>query len=107
MKVNPQLIIPKVYTGMMEYERKILTRYRCGSHNLNIETGSMFNIPRDERICDCMADLQTLQHCLFDCPMLADIRSEYNFTTIQEAMESKEIVKFLLKLQGILKISSS
>ena len=42
-----------------EFERVLITRYRCGSHNLKIEKGRYDRIERNMRLCICQS-VQTL-----------------------------------------------
>ena len=47
-----------------------LSKFRLSSHNLEIETGRYYGIPRDERLCVCcnMNAIETEFHCLLVCP---------------------------------------
>ena len=107
--VNPDNNPPKQRNNILERERILTTRYRCGSHNLRIETGRMCNplIPRSERHCSCNTDIQSLHHVLFDCPLIADLHQEYNFTSIEEALNRDDVSQFLLKMERKLGICSS
>ena len=81
----------------------IISRYQTGSHNLSIETGRMSNpiIPRDERLCTCDTEIQTLEHCLLRCPLLQEIYdTQYNFTSVHTALESPNIAEFLLQMEN-------
>ena len=105
LQVNPQLEHPSHnYKYNPEFERVLITRYRSGSHNLKIESGRLCNpkIPRDERLCTCNMDLQTLRHCLFDCPLLADVREEYDFLSIEEALNLPDVAKILMKIEKVI-----
>ena len=107
--VNPDLSPPKQRNNILELERILTTRYRCGSHSLRIETGRLCNpfIPRDERHCSCNTGIQSLHHILFDCPLIADLHEEYNFTSIEEALKREDIAQFLLKMERKLGINSN
>ena len=87
LHVNPNLTPPNYRNNILEFERVLLTRYRCGSHNLKIESGRLCNpkIPREERTCTCKTNIQSLRHCLFECPLLEEVYQEYDYTTIEEA----------------------
>ena len=106
LQVNRNLIPPPQRHDILECERVLLTRYRCGSHNLKIEVGRLCNpkIPREERLCKCNAGVQSLRHCLFDCQLLQEVYREYEYTTIEEAFNSPEIVPLLAKIGKVLGI---
>lgn len=74
--VNPDLVgyddLYKIPT-MPEPDRILLTRYRCGSHKLRIETGRWDRTPRADRHCNCMREPQTLDHILYRCPITDSI----------------------------------
>ena len=107
LQVNPNLTPPAYRHDILEFERVLLTRYRCGSHNLKIETGRLCNpkIPRDERLCMCNSGIQSLQHCLFDCELLREVHQEYDYSTIEEAFNLPEVVSLLLKVGKVLNVS--
>ena len=106
--VNPQSASPAQRSDVLELERIIVSRYRSGSHNLRIETGRMCNpsIPREERMCSCQSGVQSLRHILFDCPMLVELRGEYEFTSVEEAFSRNDIAKFLIEMERKLGIGS-
>ena len=106
LQVNPSLAPPTQRRDIMEFERVLLTRYRCGSHNLKIEVGRLCNpkIPREERLCKCNNGIQSLRHCLFDCRLLREVYEEFDYTTIEEAFNSPEIVNLLVKIEKVLNV---
>ena len=104
-QVNPELEPPPHnYKYNLEFERVLITRYRSGSHNLKIESGRLCNpiIPRDERLCSCNTGIQSLHHCLFDCPLLAEVHAEYNYESIEEAFKLPEIANLLMEVEKII-----
>ena len=104
--VNPNLSSPTQHHGILEFERVLLTRYRSGSHNLRIETGRLCcpKVPREERMCLCGSGVQSLRHCLFECPLLQEVRQGVEFTTVEEAFNSPNIVNLLMHVERVLKI---
>ena len=78
-RINPKLQTDYGSRIMLETDRILLTRFRCGSHSLKIELGrySTPRIPRDQRLCKCK-QVQTLKHVLFECNLTQPIRN-YNF----------------------------
>ena len=78
-----------------------MTRYRTGSHNLRIESGRTPYIPREERLCSCNDDIQTVKHVLLDCRLLAGLRERYKVTNIEDGMNN---VCFLLEMEKVLAI---
>ena len=107
LQVNPDLVPPKQHSNILEFERVLLTRYRSGSHNLKIETGRLCNpkILREERRCLCDQGIQSLRHCLLECPLLRDIHQNYGYTTVEEAFASPDVVKLLVEIGCVLKIA--
>ena len=47
-----------------EFERVVITRYRCGSHDLKIE-----KTDREIRLCVCQ-QVQTLEHVVLVCAQI-------------------------------------
>ena len=105
IQVNPELEPPAHnYKYNPEFERVLITRYRSGSHNLKIESGRLCNpiIPRAERLCSCNTGIQSLHHCLFDCPLLAEARADYHYESIEEAFKLPEIANLLMEVEKII-----
>ena len=75
-RINPDLIVPEFNNNTIchELDRKVITKYRTGSHKLKIQTGRLVGDERDLRLCSCNCDVQTLSHVLFSCPLTASIR---------------------------------
>ena len=86
--------------------RVLLTRYRSGSHNLKIETGRLCcpKIPRENRTCLCGLGVQSLRHCLFECTLLREVFQGVEYTTLEEAFNSPDIVNVLMNVERVLKI---
>ena len=106
-KVNPDLQNMS-YETLFEPDRVITSRYRTGSHNLMVERGRISNpiIPREERLCICNTEIQTLEHCLLRCPLLQELYTEYDkFPSVHLAFVHPNIAKFLLQMEGILILS--
>ena len=105
LQVNPQLDPPSHnYALNPEFERVLITRYRSGSHKLKIETGRHSHppIPREERLCSCNNGLQTLHHCLFDCPLLNEVRGNYEYSSIEEAFKLPNVAKLLMDIEKVI-----
>ena len=62
-----------------ESHRSELTRFRCSSHNLEIETGRYNKIVRASRMCKyCNMNLVEDEfHFLLACPYYTDLRRKY------------------------------
>ena len=103
--VNPTLVSPD-FKGMFELDRICLSRYRAGSHYLQIESGRMKipTIPREKRMCLCNTDIQTLRHCLLVCPLLQNLREKYNITSVENAATRTAIASFFNEMENILNI---
>ena len=104
--VNPNLSSPAQNYATFEFERVLLTRYRSGSHNLRIETGRLCcpKIPRENRTCLCELGIQSIRHCLFECPLLREVVQRVEFTTLEEAFNSPDFVNMLMDIERVLKI---
>ena len=72
LMVNDDLKPSKIYSDqtMLESDRIILIRYRTGSHKLRIETERWDKTPRENRMCVCQTEPQTLEHVLYRCQRL-------------------------------------
>ena len=93
------------YKNLHELERITMTRFRTGSHNLQIELGRHTNpiTPRDQRHCKCGNGLQTLQH-IMDCILLQGPRRDVIATSVKEFFECPRATMFIIKASAILKI---
>ena len=105
LHVNPQLVPPNQRVDILEPERVLVTRHRCGSHELKIETGRLCHpkIPREERVCICNMGVQSLRHCLFECPLLHELHEEYAYTSIEEVFMLPDVAKLLMRMKNLLK----
>ena len=101
LSINPDLSKP-VYGHILEFRRKCISRYRTGSHNLKIETGRQNpRIAREERLCLCFTSIQTIKHCLLECPLLNETRELYNITDIQNGILNVEYLKEMERILGV------
>ena len=59
LRVNPDLkpYVP-IPPNLLEDERKLVTRFRTGSHSLSIELGRFSRTPRPNRLCSCLTSIQ-------------------------------------------------
>ena len=104
LRINPNLQchVPKPQTTM-EFERELVTRFRTGSHSLAIETGRYSSIPRENRLCSCGGNVQTVWHVFSECPITRTIvPAEYG--DLKEAFEDENLPSTLLKMAKKLKI---
>ena len=99
-QVNPSLSTP-TYEEKAEFQRVCITRYRTGSSNLAIEKGKYANVVREERLCLCNLDIQSLKHVLLDCHLLNDIRAKYGVTDMESGVMND---CFLVEMESILDI---
>ena len=87
-----------------------LSRFRLSSHNLALETGRYYNIPKENRICTfCnMNKIESEYHFLLVCPLYAELRRQYlpqyycrwpSITKFKNLMQSKSerVIKRLSK----------
>ena len=102
--VNPTLKFPNELSNIIEYERIVITRFRTGTHNLRIESGRINNVQRNERICTCGTNLQTIAHFLIECPSLLHVRGENHKNSVSECLKSRDIIPYMLQGAKILGI---
>ena len=98
--INPSICKP-TFVNKLEFQRVFITRYRCGSHNLRIEAGRTSYIPREERLCICNNDLQTVKHVLLQCPLLNGLRERYNVLDVENGIMNENYLLEMEKSLGI------
>ena len=98
LRVNPTLVKPS-YDNKLEFQRILITRYRTGSHNLAIEKGRFSGITREQRLCSCNTDIQTIDHVILHCPLLADVRARCGITDVETGVMDD---KFLVEMEMLL-----
>ena len=103
-RINPELQrwIPSPQS-ILEIERKLVTRYRIGSHSLNIELGRYSNINRENRLCTCGRDVQTIWHIFTMCPLTEGI-VDTNYHSLNDIFSDNSIHEHLPKLSKALRI---
>ena len=101
LQINPSLEKP-TFEDKMEFQRICITRYRTGSHNLAIEKGRMLGgTARDERLCLCGLDTQTIKHVLLHCPLLNGIRERYGVVNVELGVMNDGFLTGMEKVLGI------
>lgn len=83
-QLNPDLKPFTTDQPVPEFERINITRYRTGSHNLQIEKGRHNRTAREHRLCICQTGIQSLNHVIFSCPLttrLPDTTNLHQFFT--------------------------
>ena len=102
LSVNPDLEHCDFYKNpiMAESDRILLTRYRCGSHKLRIETGRWDKTPQSDRLCKCNKESQTVEHVLYRCTITKDLsKPDDRFANY---MKTKNCANTLRKIEAIL-----
>ena len=100
-QVNPTLQKP-TFNDKIEFQRICITRYRTGSHNLAIEKGRMNgSTVRDEHLCPCNHDTQTIRHVLLHCPLLNEPRDRYGIENVENGVMNDG---FLIEMESVLGI---
>ena len=84
LRINPKLETPSMYSKLelIESDRKTITKYRTGSHSLKIQTGRKDKIARNQRLCSCGQEVQTIDHVLFHCQIIK------NITTLSQSYDN-------------------
>ena len=90
-------------TNHLRIRMHIVTRYRTGSHCLAIEIGRMTNINRNDHVCACGVDLQTIWHIIMQCPITRSL-GYTNYHSLQEIFADDNIYNMLLSISNKLKI---
>ena len=103
--VNLTLSSPSYLSKVMfETDRQMLTRFRCGSHSLKIETGRYNGTKRIDRMCSCGIGIQSILHCFTECPLtLPLLQKRYN--DLQEIFQDEDICRILQNICKVLKIA--
>ena len=86
-----------------ENERITITRFRCGSHSLAIETGRFSNKDRENRLCKCGLSVQTIWHVFDNCPLTRDTIHK-RYSSMKELFEDQDLHKLLFSISKVLKI---
>ena len=107
LQINPNLVTPDYYSSyqLCETDRLILTKYRSGSHYLNVQKGRCLNTSQDVKSCQCGHREQTLHHVIFSCNITAGL-GQHNHQTLNEFFDDVvgaphvlRMVEHLLKLR--------
>ena len=101
-RINPSLTRFVDHTGT-ENERILITRFRTGSHSLNIELGRFSNVPRGNRLCICQGNVQTIQHIFTEC-ILTNHLIGREYQSLAEIFEDPELPRLILSIVKVLKI---
>ena len=105
--INPTLEKQEANYNIFERTRILITKYRLGSHSLNIETLRWVkpSIPRNERLCQCNEDIQDVKHVILDCHLLNPLRN-FNVQNLAEffKLETETIFTFLKNMELTLNI---
>ena len=87
--INPDCYVHSIYDSNVkvnELERISWTRMRVSAHSLAIESGrwnrrGRCRLPIEERVCTCGLVL-TEQNVIEACPRTAQLRNQYNYSTV-------------------------
>ena len=110
LSLNPNLIVPSVYRNRFipEYKRIRYTRLRVSSHNLKIETGRWCRIPKAQRMCDCLKDIQTEEHVVLFCEKTREVRCKYNISSTDIGqlfmLDDETVIDFLYEVMAIMEL---
>ena len=88
---------------MLEFEGKIITRFRTGSHSLAMELGRYRNIQQEYRLCEVGQAAQSIWHIFMDCHLTESI-VERNYQNLKEIFDDEDVHTLLLKTTRKLKI---
>ena len=101
--INPTLEVP-LFEKVSERDRRILTKYRCGSHYLLVNTGRINRITIENRLCEC-GSIQSLEHVLFNCNITENIRTNTSPANLYEFFNDDTLAPIKLRaMEYLLKI---
>ena len=69
-------------------QRRIIAKFRCSDHTLEIEKGRHNKIPREERlckVCDC-EEIETEEHFLIKCKFYDNLKSKYGIIQYEHSV---------------------
>ena len=69
-------------------QRRIIAKFRCSDHTLEIEKGRHNKIPREERlckVCDC-EETETEEHFLIKCKFYDNLKSKYHIIQYENSL---------------------
>ena len=97
--LNPELSLNEAHQEtthhIPDYIRVEYTRFRTGSHCLNIERGRWSRIPAEERFCTCdQQSVQNEQHVIYNCPLTHHLRQKFDIsqeTDLAEIFRKKNV----------------
>ena len=80
--INPNLVKPTFIENICcnENDRRTITKYRTGSHDLKIQSGRLNQTDRHDRLCSCGDVIQTLKHMIFECTNTMNMRRVHDIT---------------------------
>ena len=109
LSISNNLESPKFYHSYIisERDRIILTKYRTGSHSLNVQSGRSNRTQRNGRMCKCNVGIQDMNHVLFQCELTQIARNHnfhYNnlcefFSDVRNAPDILRTIEHILKLR--------
>ena len=110
--IKKEMCFEQYLQNMSNYkDRKILTKFRCSNHSLQIEKGRHSNTPRKDRICQlCNKQVETEKHLLTYCPKFNSIRHPdltKNWYSILKSHETEQLSKLTCFLRNAQRIRES
>ena len=108
--MNPELVPSPVYQDetnyIPDYVRVEYTRFRTGSHRLNVEKGRWSRVPAAERYCTCDNEsIQNELHVIYQCPLTETLRQKFHInheTPLQDILGAKHVF-FIYEVMKIFK----
>ena len=104
-RINPNMTSPNFYkiVSCNELDRTMITRYRVGSHKLRIQRDRSEGTNREERLCTCRTDIQSVSHVIFSCHLTENIRRTHDIqnTNLESFFNGSDLIKIASSLKAI------
>ena len=109
-RINPILAVHEAYhprnnVMIPDYKRSAFTKFRTGSHSLNVERGRWARVEPTMRFCRCKRNkIEDEEHVVFECELTNDLRRKYRvvgYTSLNEMFAKhplEDVISFVYEV---------